>query len=133
MKFDQLTVADLMSTGLITAGARDAVDSADADMATANIRHLPVVDDRGRLVGIVSHRDIRRGARGKKTLVGDVMTTRVRTVTPQTPARAAAETLLEHKIGALPVVGDEMQLVGIVTETDFLQIAVRAMGGHPLR
>ena len=128
-----LTVADLMSTALITAKPKDLILRAEEDMAVADIRHLPIVDDRNHLVGIVSNRDLLRAVgSGKRRLIGEVMTSKVRVVRPHTPAREAAQLMISHKIGALPVVGDEMELVGIITETDFLQVAVRALGGTPI-
>ena len=128
-----LAVTDLMSTALITAKPKDLILRAEKDMAIADIRHLPVVDDRNRLVGIVSNRDLLRAiGGGKRRLIGEVMTSKVRVVRPDTPAREAAQLMISHKIGALPVVGDEMELVGIITETDFLQVAVRALGGTPI-
>jgi CBS domain-containing protein len=88
------------------------------------VRHIPVVGARNRLVGILSNRDLLRsigGPRGRA--IGDIMTRRVHTVRASDPARRAVDLLLEHKIGCVPVLGDDEQLVGIVTETDFLRIA----------
>lgn len=129
-KISNLTIGDIMSTALITMKARDTVAAADLDMRLANIRHIPVVDDKEHLIGIVSNRDIARalGVRQKKSVVvSEVMATAVHTVAPDTPAREGVELMLEHKIGSLPVIGDQEQLVGIVTDTDFLEIARRAL------
>ncbi len=121
---DRMTVSDLMTTALITMKPKDTVASADVDMRLAAIRHIPVVDDRGKLVGILSNRDILRAVGGgSNATIGDIMTKSVHTVTEDTPAAEAAEIMLEHKIGALPVVGDGNQLVGLVTESDFVAVA----------
>lgn len=123
-----LTVSDLMSTALITVGPKDSVNRADLEMKLAGIRHFPVVDARNHLVGIVSDRDLLRGfAESDVVSVGAVMTTDVQTVTEDTSAAEAVELLIEHKFGCLPVTGDDGQLVGLVTETDFLQVAHRAL------
>jgi CBS domain-containing protein len=93
-------------------------------MKLADVRHIPVVGPKNRLVGILSNRDLLRsigGPRGRS--IGDIMTRRVHTVRASDPARRAVDILLEHKIGCLPVLGDDEQLVGIVTETDFLRVA----------
>jgi CBS domain-containing protein len=53
----------------------------------------------------------------------------VRTVAPGTSAAEAASLMVEHKISCLPVVGDDQQIVGIITETDFVRIAEQALLG----
>jgi CBS domain-containing protein len=126
-----LKVSDLMTTSLVTVKPGTALSHADAEMRWAGIRHLLVVDDRQHLIGILSNRDLlgalaRSG--GKAVHVVDVMTRNVRTVTAEVSARRAAALLLEQKIGCLPVVGDDGQLVGIVTETDFLRVAYELLG-----
>jgi len=133
MRLETLTAQDVMTTAVITLKEGDTVSDADAEMHLADIRHLPVVDKHGHLVGIVSNRDLMRAlarARGKAVKVAEVMTRKVRTIRPDTPIRQATSLMLQHKIGALPVVGDEEELVGIVTETDLLRIAHRAAGGQ---
>jgi CBS-domain-containing membrane protein len=60
------------------------------------------------------------------------MSRRVRTVRPETPAHEAAALLLEFRIGSLPVVSDEEQLIGVITETEFHAVAERALRGEPL-
>ena len=135
MSPERITVSDLMTTALITMTEQDTVGHAELDMELASIRHIPVVDDRSHLVGILSNRDLARalGRGGTATVrIGDIVTRRVHTVVETTMAHRAAAMLLEHKIGALPVVGDDGQLVGLVTETDFLRVAHRALRGRPL-
>jgi CBS domain-containing protein len=129
-----MTVSDLMTTALITMRPEDPLDITNAEMKLAAIRHIPVVDERDRLVGIVSDRDILRalgkpGAR--KMLVRDIMTHKLHTIRDIAPASEAAAIMLENKIGALPVTGEDRQLVGMVTETDFLRVAFEALSGEP--
>ncbi|HEX5064211.1 MAG TPA: CBS domain-containing protein [Kofleriaceae bacterium] len=130
MKPTELTVADLMSTNVITINASDPIKEGRADMDLGVIRHLPVVDDRGRLVGVVSDRDLIAPKRAHK--IADVMTRDVMTARPETPAFEAASMMLDHKIGSVLVVNDENKLVGVVTQTDYLEVARRALLGLSL-
>lgn len=132
-RLDELSVADIMASPVITVKPDELLTRADLDMRVADVRHLPVVDERGRLVGILSNRDVLKAlgkSRRRSVRVRDVMSEEVHRVNPRTSAREAAQLLLFHRIGALPVVGDDLELVGIVTETDFLRIAVQALGGR---
>ncbi len=135
MKRQRLTVEDLMTTATISLKEKDTVGRAHLEMHVASIRHIPVVDDANHLVGILSNRDLIGAlAEGRShTPIGEIMTRAIRTVRVSTPAHDAAQAMLDGKFGALPVVGDEEQLVGIVTETDFLEIAVRALRDPKLR
>ena len=126
-----LTVEDLMTTNLMTLSAKDSIGHADAEMKLGDVRHIPVVDQKGHVVGIVSNRDVFRALgrtnRGKSIPIWEIMRRDVLTVRPETPAHEAVGLMLEKKIGALPVIGDGEQLIGIVTETDFLAIAREAL------
>lgn len=118
------TVEDVMTTALSTIHPDEPVDTADLEMKLADIRHIPVVGSRNRVVGILSDRDVLRSLGGPKgRAIADIMTRRVHTVRASDPASRAVDLLLEHKIGCVPVLGDEDELVGIVTETDFLRLA----------
>ncbi len=131
------TVEQLMKTNLVTAHAQTSVRDAVQTMAEAEIRHLPVVNEGGKLIGMVSQRDamsafnVMRATGGERTTtrVGDIMTTSVIRVTRKMAAHQAAAMMIETKIGALPVVANDGQLVGIVTETDFLEVAREALLG----
>jgi CBS domain-containing protein len=127
-----LRVSDLMTRDVRTVGPNDRLSVADELMKQGRFRHVVVVAD-GRVVGVVSRRDIFHGAlawslgQGRKaheTLLAsspakDVMASGIVTVDPGASLAEAAALLQKHKIGCLPVVaGDE--LVGILTEGDFL-------------
>jgi CBS domain-containing protein len=125
MKHRQLSVEDVMTTALVTARPDLSVDEAAQEMRLASIRHIPVIDHH-HLVGIVSQRDILR-AMARPEAGGlplrEVMTARVLTIAREAPAARAADVMLQHKIGCLPVVGDEGQVIGLVTESDFVRLA----------
>jgi CBS domain-containing protein len=126
-----LTVEHIMTTAVITLRATDSVGRARKEMTVASIRHLPVVDAHHRLLGIVSDRDLLRvlGTTRQRQTLAHIMTSDVVTVRPWTTAEAALNLLLEHKISALPVVGEDEQLVGVVTETDFLGLLRETLHG----
>ncbi len=98
------------------------------------IRHLPVTDDEGRLVGILTDRDIRyylsprlgtisENSADRATLERRVHVVMVRKIvvgTPDMSLAAAARKMLDHRVGSLPVVDSEHKIVGIVTANDFL-------------
>jgi len=127
------TVADLMSTDVATLDRNDELGLADDLMKLGRIRHLPVLDEDGLLVGVVSQRDLYHSALVKalghgthamgRTMqalrVKEVMQSNPTTVTPSTPIGEAARLMSRHKIGCLPVV-EEGRLVGILTEGDFV-------------
>jgi CBS domain-containing protein len=135
MAFAQLRVRDLMQTGVQTVNPNDRLLAADQLSKLERVRHLPVVDDDGMLVGIVSQRDIFHsglikamgyGTHGQERvldvfLVKEAMTTEVVTTAPDTQVKEAAAIMLDKKIGCLPVV-DGDRLAGIVTESDFLRL-----------
>jgi acetoin utilization protein AcuB len=108
-------------------------------MIEKGIRHLVVTSDSGELLGIVTDRDIRLNLPSQATslsvwemnylltrlTVATVMTSSVITVGPDREARDAAQLMLDHRIGALPVV-DGGRPIGIVTETDLLRAFVKS-------
>jgi len=128
-----------MTGALITARPDMPVLDARHLMIEKRIRHLLVTSDSGELLGIVTDRDIRLNLPSQATslsvwemnylltrlTVGTVMTDTVITVGPDREARDAAQIMLDHRIGALPVV-DGGRPVGIVTETDLLRAFVRS-------
>lgn len=129
----QLTVRDMMVPNVKTLHEDDSISLASWEMVVLEIRHIPVVDRARRVVGIMSDRDVLLAAAkhpGEMTLsVEQAMTRDVRVISATTPAMDAAAYLLESKHGALPVVDAEGVLVGIVTTTDFVELARRALAG----
>ncbi len=134
------TVEEIMSTELVTVTPDDTVAVARDLMSKKKIRHLPVVDNGGKLVGLVTQTDILaalspfanamdesgQNEMGAAMRVGDIMTTTLETVDERADIRAAARQLEAHKHGCLPVVTDG-SLKGIVTDTDFVAVAINLL------
>jgi CBS domain-containing protein len=120
------TVSQFMSTDLFTVHPDDLVDLAASVMDWRHIRHVPVEDRDGRLVGLITHRALLRYSMSGEwrsgiapTTVREIMVGNPVTVSPSTLSLAAIQIMREHRVGCLPVVEDG-QLVGIVTSYDFL-------------
>ena len=134
-----MKVRDLMTSSCVTAPPTMPVLEARPLMLEKRIRHL-LVTDGPKLVGIVTDRDIRLNLPSPATslsvweinyllarmTVGSVMSKDVVTIGSGADAREAAQMLLDHRIGALPVV-DQGRLVGIITETDLLRAFVKSV------
>ena len=124
------TVEQFMTRDLFTVRPTDVIDLAANVMNWRHVRHVPVEDDAGRLVGIVSHRDLLRlfaevnGSTAKQLLVSDVMRSELITVTPDTPSLEALYLMRAKNIGCLPVCRNG-KLAGIVTAHDFLTVSTR--------
>lgn len=117
---DAHTVARWMTSDPVTADPADKLSSVRTKMMTGDFRSVPVVSE-AKLAGIISDRDLRRHEGYlEHTEVRLAMSEEVATVTPATPINWAAKTLLERKIGALPVVQDG-RLVGIISTSDLLR------------
>jgi CBS domain-containing protein/gamma-glutamyl:cysteine ligase YbdK (ATP-grasp superfamily) len=119
-------VAEIMSTDLFTVRPHDLMNVAASVMEWKHVRHVPVEDDAGALVGLVSHRELlallaTAGDAGARA-VGDIMRREPVTIRPGASCAEALELLRDGRLGCLPVVEDG-QLVGIVTERDFLPFA----------
>lgn len=131
-------VRDVMTPDVTSLKRNDQLTLAHDIMHLGRIRHLPVLDDDGQVVGLVSQRDLFRGALARALGYGphaqrkildtlsvkEVMTSEVITTSPDTPLVEAARVLTERKIGCLPVV-DNGRLVGILTEGDFVAMIAR--------
>lgn len=129
-----ITVEDIMTSRLYTLKASNAIQDASELMKQKSIRHVPVVNDFGRLLGLVTQKDILMatspvGTGSPEELSASltyVMNRRVITIPRDTSLAAAARLMREHKIGCLPVVGDE-RLVGIITDSDYVDIAIHLL------
>src|SRR5262245_15265407 len=115
-----------MTLNPVILSSRATLAAAKALMDAGRFRRLPVVDD-GRLVGILTERDIREHTGAlDRTRVDAAMRTEVVTVTPGDSVEKAARLMLEHKIGGLTVTF-EGKLAGIVTMTDIVRAFLRVV------
>lgn len=139
-----MLVEDVMQRPVITVTPQTTLPEALRLSRTRGVRHLPVLEE-GKLVGIISDRDLKRAMASpaialerheltyllEKVSVEEIMTRSVMTAVPELPLEEAARVMVKEKISALPVTAEGC-LVGIVTETDVLDLFVRAMGaGEP--
>jgi len=139
-----MLVQDIMQSAIVTVKPSTTLPEALRLVQQRGIRHLPVVDG-ALLVGIVSDRDLKRAMASPATslerhelayllervTLGEIMTRAVITIAPMFPVEEAARVMVKEKISALPVT-EGGRLVGILTETDVLDLFVRAMGaGEP--
>ncbi len=124
------TVGQFMATDLFTVRPNDLVDLAASVMSWRHIRHVPVEDQEGKLVGLVSHRSLLKlvgkiiTADEPPLTVRDIMTSDPITVSSTTSTLEAIELMRSHRVGCLPVL-DDGRLVGIVTSFDFLDASAR--------
>ena len=142
------TIGQFMSTDLFTARPNDIVEFVASVMSWRRIHHIPVEDDRGQLVGLVSHRDllglIVHGAGGPgavddrapstpdpgaRRTVASIMCSSPITVPPETTTLDALERMCDHDVDCLLVV-ESGRLIGIVAERDLLHAATRLLEGH---
>jgi acetoin utilization protein AcuB len=139
-----MLVSMWMTRNVIVIPPTTPIAEAAGEMGRRRVRRL-VVGDAGargpRLLGIVSARDVARAyppdvnplsavadERGPREPVSTIMARQVKTIAPDAPLEDAARMLVEHKIGAIPVV-DDGRVVGIITESDIFRAFVEAIGG----
>jgi len=131
------TIGQFMSTDLFTVKPGDLIDLAASVMDWRHIRHVPVEDEEGRLIGLVTHRGLLRilnlGNRVSRDsipiTVREVMIENPVTVSPSTSSLEAIQLMRSNRVGCLPVVEND-QLVGIVTSYDFLEASARLFQQH---
>lgn len=144
-----MLVRDRMTSPPITVRPDSPFQDALNLMRTKHFRRLPVVNDHGKVVGIVSERDLLHAAPSSATSlsvwevnyllsrlhVADVMSNTVVTVSPEMPIEDAAQVMVTRKIGGLPVVDKNGALVGVITETDIFKAFTELLSGgeHGLR
>ncbi|QQS40896.1 MAG: CBS domain-containing protein [Acidobacteriota bacterium] len=124
------TVERLMSKDLFTVRPEDVIDLAASLMNWKHIRHVPVEDDEGNLVGVVSHRDLlellskERFRKAEEIVIKDIMKTDLITIEPATDTLEALGLMRSRNVGCLPVI-EKGKLVGMVTAHDFLTVSAR--------
>lgn len=135
-------VRDRMSTPSVTVRPEMNFQDALKLMQEGRFRRLPVVNQTGKLVGIISERDLLHASPSPATslsmwelsyllsrlTVEKLMSTRVITVGEDTPLEEAARLMVTHRIGGMPVVDANHVVVGVITETDIFKAFVEMMG-----
>ena len=122
---------EIMTRPVFTLSIHDTVADAWQAFNSNHYHHIPLVDDNRQLVAIISDRDLLRFAANQQGLaasggflLADAATRRVITAMPQTSIRNVAEVMMLHRFGSMPVVNDDMHLLGIVTRSDILKAVV---------
>lgn len=136
----EIRVADLMTRSVYTLTSTQSLPLAESMMGLLHIRHIPVIDDSRKVVGLVTHRDLlsakistlaplsddERSSLQLAIPVSRVMITNVWTIASNALAINATRIMREHRLGCLPVV-DDGELVGIITEADLLALVTDAL------
>ena len=127
----RLLVEEFMETDLFTCHSSDLIDLVAEMMDWRKIRYMPVEDDQGHLCGLVTarlmlrhHVRLSRALSTEKTTIKDIMVDKPITVGPHNTIVEAMDLMRINKVGSLPVVKDD-ELIGIITEMDFLRISGR--------
>jgi len=129
-----MKVSDYMSTEVVTANPNDGLRQTFYRMRERGIRHMPVLGDDESIVGVISDRDLRRPdwvddeenvahyyLLDNEHKVEGAMNRDPWVVHPDDPIQKAVGLVLEHRIGALPVVGPQRSLVGMISAVDMLR------------
>jgi acetoin utilization protein AcuB len=138
-----MLVGERMTRNPVTIREVESIDDGLHLMRERKVRRLPVLDASGRMVGMVSDKDLLHAAPSPATslsvyelhyllaklTIKQVMSSPVVSVSPDTPIEEAARIMADNKIGGLPVL-EAGELVGIVTETDIFKILVELLGAR---
>ncbi len=121
------TAGESMTKSLVTIGAHEPIALAAEKMEEKRIRHLPVTDKTGLVIGILSDRDVKHATNPRRPgfapglLVSEFMSWPAVTVDESTPVRDLAEGMITEKISAFLVTRNGKEVVGIVTTEDLLR------------
>lgn len=137
-----ITIDEFMTSEPYTLRETDSLNDARQVMTEKHLRHIPITDNDNHLLGLVTQRDVLAAtepglARAGETTVkleaetagirlADIMVRNVKTALKTDSLRQAAVYLQGHKYGCLPVVSDD-RLVGIITDSDFIEIAINLL------
>jgi acetoin utilization protein AcuB len=138
-----MLVGERMTRNPVTIREDESIDDGLHLMRERKVRRLPVLDASGRMVGMVSDKDLLHAAPSPATslsvyelhyllaklTIKQVMSSPVVSVSPDTPIEEAARIMADNKIGGLPIVEGDA-LVGIITETDIFKILVELLGAR---
>ena len=114
---------DVMNKEIFILHETDDIFQASKFMKKERARNLPVVDERNKLIGLVTLREIVDALTERKNnvTIGDIMLSEVKAIGPDTPLKGAIEVMLINKFGSMPVVDSNRKLLGMITELDLLK------------
>lgn len=121
---DTSLVADVMQTA-VTCKETEEVSAIAKRIVTKSVNHIIVIDDKGKLNGIVTSWDITRALAEDKKVLADVFTRHVFTAKPDEPLETASKRMAQHNISALAVINSENKVLGIVTSEDVSKLLGR--------
>jgi CBS domain-containing protein len=133
-----ITVKEIMTSKPYVLKAEDTLQDACRLMNEKGIRHVPIVDKDDYLLGLITHRDVlaasdtlleqgnEEGGNQSSRVLGDLMVRDVESTHPNSALRRTALRLQSLKVGCMPVL-DEGKLVGIITDTDFVGVAINLL------
>jgi len=131
-----ININEIMIQNVITLKPDDSLQKARELMSENNIRHIPVINDALHIVGLITQRDLLKasapGIDTSKTieipniLVSEIMTRKIKVINQDERLIAAGLVMEKYKYGCIPVVNNK-QLVGIITETDFVGVAINLL------
>lgn len=137
-----MLVKNWMTTEVITLTPDKSMMKAAKLMKDHNINRIPIVDEAGKVVGIVSDRDIKEASPSKATTldmhelyyllselkIGNIMTKNPICLAPEDTIEKAAALMMEHGFGGMPVTDENGKLVGIITDTDVFKVLISITG-----
>ena len=139
-----MPVKNWMTTDVVSVGPETSLLKVGKLMKDHHIRRIPVVDEQGQVIGIISDRDVRDASPSKATTLDmyemhyllaelkakNIMTAKPITVKPTDTVEQAALIMLDNKVGGLPVVDDAGKLVGIISDHDVFKAMVDITGAR---
>ncbi|RHX88193.1 CBS domain-containing protein [Leptospira stimsonii] len=126
-----LTARDLMSSPVVSFEETDPIERAEEIFFQKRFRHVPVIKDEATLCGILSDRDWMRwkltkgNEAGLAKTIGDIMKAKVLSVQMYAGIGEISKVLFEERIGCLPVVNEDAQVIGMITRSDVLRAILK--------
>ncbi|MEA3333195.1 MAG: CBS domain-containing protein [Pseudomonadota bacterium] len=134
-------VADIMTRDIFPLKSNQTLNVVRLLMRTVKVRHVPILDDDERFVGLLSHRDLlaysiskladidplEQSELDRHIPIKDVMRTDISTTTATTDLKEAISSMLKNKFGCLPVINEQRHLVGIITDEDVIRLAIKLL------
>lgn len=119
----QILALQIMSFPVVTLTPENTLEDAWDLLHKTRFRHIPIVNEEGRLVGILSDRTLMHDLhlRGGNVKIKEAMTTKVLSATPDTPIHRIVQLMFIERIGSMPITDEAGRLVGLITRSDILR------------